>query len=88
MEDDLAAAVERRRDALDVRQEDLRALGELRPKFPGKIGHRIEIEDTFPIDPRRELTAAIPRCADGDGEILQLGREKTNEVEARHRLEE
>jgi hypothetical protein len=71
-EDELAASVRRRRLALELRHLDHRQLSELLTKIFRQIAHGFDVENRLAIDPRRELTAPIARCAELDGEIFQL----------------
>src|SRR5262249_20715440 len=87
-EDELAAAVRRRRLALGLRHLDDDALGERLAEILRQIGHRLEVEDRLAVDPHRELAAAIARCAELHREILQLGRQEPDEVYARHEMED
>ncbi len=86
--DQLPAAVQRRRDTLDLRQRHLGTLGERSAELPGQIRHRLEVEDALPVEPGGELTAAIPRCTELDREVFHLGREEANQIDAGHRWEE
>ena len=88
VEHQLPAAVQRRRDALDLRYSHLGALHECPAELLRKIGHRGEVEDPFPIDPRRELAAAIARRPELDGEVFHFRGEQSDKIDEGHRLEE
>src|SRR5262249_50891681 len=83
-EDELAAAVRRRRLPFELRDLGGGPLGECLTEFLGQIAHRLDVEDRFAIEPRRELAASITRGAKLDGEILELRGQKADEIQARH----
>ena len=59
-EDDLLAAILRRRPALHLGHADERALGQDSPEVARQIGHGVDIDGTLLVDPRRKLPPAIP----------------------------
>src|SRR5439155_2645505 len=82
-EDELSAAVLGGGDALGLRDVNGGPLGEPGAEVLREITHRVEVEDTLAIDPRRELAPAVPRRAQLDREIFELARQETDEI---HRL--
>jgi len=84
-EHELAAAVLGRRHPLDVRQRDVVRLRQPRPEVFRQIGHRLQVDGCFAIDPRRQLAPAIARGAERHGKVFELGRKEANQIGARHR---
>ena len=84
-EHELPAAVPGLVHALDLRQPEGHPVRQRGAELPRQIGHPVEIAHSFPIDPRRELSAAIPGRAELDREIFHLRGKQPDQIRAGHR---
>ena len=83
-EDDLLTAVLRRRPALHLGDADERARGQRPPEVARQIGHGVDVDGTLLVDPRRDLSSAIPGRSERLGECLELGRQEIEQVHGGH----